>query len=181
LRTLERILSRAEEILCATLLAEAAILTFVQVALRYLFGVTHSWMVELINYSFIYSALIGASIGVREKVHIGVDIVIKKLPPRVGRWVSAAALGLAMLFTIAITIIGLEYVNDVRVSGQVSPDLEVPKWIPYTAIPAGFALMSLRFLQELYLVVTGKADALAAHGPADTDIPVQLIAKGGAK
>lgn len=180
LRTLDRILCRAEELFCAVLLAEAAALTFVQVVLRYGFGVTYSWMVELINYSFIYSALVGASIGVREKVHIGVDVLVTRLPRGLQRWVAAGALLLTLAFTLAIATLGVEYVGDVRRSGQVSPDLEVPKWIPYTAIPVGFGLMSLRFAQELGQTLAGRGPAAGpGHGPGAHDRPAQLAAGGG--
>jgi C4-dicarboxylate transporter DctQ subunit len=37
----------------------------------------------------------------------------------------------------------------VRDSGQVSPDLEMPMWIVYLAIPLGSGLMCYRFLQVL--------------------------------
>jgi C4-dicarboxylate transporter DctQ subunit len=47
-------------------------------------------------------------------------------------------------------------------SGQVSPDLEWPRWVVYLCIPLGSGLMCYRFLQALTRYLS--SGALAGHG-----------------
>ena len=50
-------------------------------------------------------------------------------------------------FTGIVATMGADFVWEIAHTDQVSPDLEVPAWIPYLAIPLGSSLMCFRFLQ----------------------------------
>ena len=86
-----RILDRLEEILIASLIAGATIVIFVSVVHRYGIGVPllypylapiHlSWAQELCIYMFVWMAKFGAAYGVRTGIHVGVDVLVLKLPP----------------------------------------------------------------------------------------------------
>ena len=39
---------------------------------------------------------------------------------------------------------------------QLSPACQIPMWIPYLAVHVGAILASLRFLQQLILLISGK-------------------------
>ena len=56
------------------------ILTFYQVITRYVFNNASSWSEEAVRYLFVWVSMIGIAIGIREKVHIGIDIFVKRLP-----------------------------------------------------------------------------------------------------
>ncbi|MGZ5102521.1 MAG: TRAP transporter small permease, partial [Usitatibacter sp.] len=43
--------------------------------------------------------------------------------------------------------LGVSFVSDLAHTDQTSPDMEMPMWIVYLAIPCGSYLMSFRFLQ----------------------------------
>jgi len=51
------------------------------------------------------------------------------------------------LFTAVIGTMGLKFVMELYDTGQVTADLEAPRWIVFSAIPAGSYLMCFRFLQ----------------------------------
>ena len=51
------------------------------------------------------------------------------------------------LFTGIVGTLGANFVWDIAHTDQVSPDLEMPKWIVYLCIPLGSYLMCFRFLQ----------------------------------
>ena len=42
---------------------------------------------------------------------------------------------------------GLKFVMELYATDQVSADLEAPRWIVFSAVPAGSYLMCFRFLQ----------------------------------
>jgi len=158
-----KVLDRLEEILIASLIAGATILIFVAVTHRYaldmsakfhfdalydaLFKINLSWAQELCIYMFVWMAKFGAAYGVRTGIHVGVDVVINHLPPR-WRFISVM-LGLVAgaFFTAVVGTLGVHFVYELSKTDQTSPDMEMPMWVVYLAIPCGSYLMSFRFLQ----------------------------------
>lgn len=106
-------------------------------------------------------AKFGAAYGVRTGIHIGVDFLVNWVRPSIRRIMVSIALSLGMIFTGAIAFFGARWVIFIYGTGQVSPDLEMPMWIIYLAIPFGSGLMCYRFMQ----VLTGflKDGALPTH------------------
>ena len=158
-----KVLDRLEEILIASLIAGATILIFVAVTHRYaldmsakfhfnalydaLFKINLSWAQELCIYMFVWMAKFGAAYGVRTGIHVGVDVVINHLPPR-WRFISVMfGLLAGAFFTAVVGTLGVHFVYELSKTDQTSPDMEMPMWVVYLAIPCGSYLMSFRFLQ----------------------------------
>ena len=152
-----RILDRLEEILIASLMAAATILIFVAVVHRYASGIPAlydltaaihiSWAQELCIYMFVWMAKFGAAYGVRTGIHVGVDVLVNHLRPQWRRAVTLFSLLAGALFTAIIGIMGARFVYGLYGTEQTSPDLELPSWLVYLAIPLGSYLMCFRFLQ----------------------------------
>ena len=51
------------------------------------------------------------------------------------------------LFTIIVGTMGAKFVIELYGTDQVSPDLELPRWIVFLCVPLGSYLMCFRFLQ----------------------------------
>jgi C4-dicarboxylate transporter, DctQ subunit len=112
-----------------------------------LFKINLSWAQELCIYMFVWMAKFGAAYGVRTGIHVGVDVVINNLPPR-WRFVSVMfGLLAGAFFTAVVGTLGASFVYQLSSTDQTSPDMEMPMWIVYLAIPCGSYLMSFRFLQ----------------------------------
>src|SRR3954464_284394 len=152
-----RILDRFEEILIASLMGAATLLIFVAVVHRYASGVPvlyplmhqiHlSWAQELCIYMFVWMAKFGAAYGVRTGIHVGVDVLVKKLDEPLRRKVILFGLFCGALFTGIVAGMGAKFVIGLMGTDQTSPDLELPSWLVYLAIPLGSSLMCFRFLQ----------------------------------
>ncbi|HXH02618.1 MAG TPA: TRAP transporter small permease [Candidatus Competibacteraceae bacterium] len=154
-----KILDHLEEWLIAFLMAAATTVIFVAVIHRYasgfaipglqdwLLGINLSWAQELCIYMFVWMAKFGAAYGVRTGIHVGVDVLINRLPdkPRAGSILFGLFAG--ALFTGVIGTMGAEFVWGISQTEQISPDLELPMWLVYLAIPCGSYLMCFRFLQ----------------------------------
>jgi C4-dicarboxylate transporter DctQ subunit len=145
-----RILDRLEEVLIASFMAAATLVTFVAVAMRYTTGAGISWAQELTIYLFIWMAKFGAAYGVRTGIHIGVDFVVNWASPANRRRLILIAMSLGAIFTGVIAFFGARWVIFIYGTGQESPDLEIPMWIIYLAIPFGSGLMCYRFLQVMF-------------------------------
>jgi C4-dicarboxylate transporter DctQ subunit len=152
-----RILDRLEEILIASLIAAATVVIFVAVVHRYavgyslfypyLFDINLSWAQELCIYMFVWMAKFGAAYGVRTGIHVGVDVLVNQLRPSFRRQVVLFSLFCGALFTAIVGTMGAKFVIGLYPTTQVSPDMEMPRWIVFLCVPLGSYLMCFRFLQ----------------------------------
>jgi C4-dicarboxylate transporter, DctQ subunit len=152
-----RILDRLEEILIAALIAAATVVIFVSVAHRYAVGfpllyplvydINLTWAQELCIYMFVWMAKFGAAYGVRTGIHVGVDVVISGLSEHRRRPIILFGLFCGALFTFVIGAMGAKFVIELYPTDQVSPDMELPRWIIFLCVPLGSFLMCFRFLQ----------------------------------
>lgn len=152
LHWLNRGLSRVEEVFAAVGLLLTSVIVFVNVVLRYGFRSGVPWSDELVRYLMIWVTFVGAAICVREGLHVGIEILINRLEG-VAKKVAltiVAAIGLA--FSYSFARLGLEAVRFLKMTGQVSPAMELPMWIVYIILPLGGCLMALRYLQTLIAV-----------------------------
>ena len=177
LKVLGRTLDHLEEWLIASLIAAATALIFVAVLHRYGTGLSIdlskwtaarglpvlsafskdiylwlaardlSWAQELCIYMFIWMAKFGAAYGVRTGIHVGVDLLVNRVPARSRKQVILFSLLCGAFFTGMIATFGGSFVTEMFRTGQQSNDLEAPMWIVYLAIPLGSGLMCFRFLQ----------------------------------
>jgi C4-dicarboxylate transporter DctQ subunit len=155
-----RSLDRLEEIIIASLMGAATLLTFITVVHRflvdvpvlypYLFGINLAWSQELCIYMFIWMAKFGAAYGVRTGIHVGVDVLINRLDARWRKGVILFGLFGGALFTAIVGTMGAKFVYELMQTDQTSPDLEIPSWIVYGCIPLGSYLMCFRFLQVMW-------------------------------
>jgi C4-dicarboxylate transporter, DctQ subunit len=177
LRFLLRILDRLEEILIASLMAAATLITFVAVVHRhlstipliqdYVTQIRMTWAQELCIYMFIWVAKFGAAYGVRTGIHVGVDVLINHLPPGARGKVIIFGLLCGALFTAVVGTLGAWLVRDIAQIDQVSADMEAPMWLVYLAIPCGSYLMCLRFLQVAWHFA--RSGELPTHDPAHVE------------
>ena len=154
-----RVLDHLEELIILLLMAAATLVTFTAVAHRfacgvsflqpYLLGINLGWAQELCIYMFVWMAKFGAAYGVRTGVHVGVDLLVNKLPPHLRKKVVTLGLCGGALFTSIVGTMGAKFVWELSHTDSTSPDLEVPVWIVYLAIPLGSYLMCFRFLQVI--------------------------------
>ncbi|MDE2277364.1 MAG: TRAP transporter large permease subunit [Burkholderiales bacterium] len=197
LTKLNSLLNHLEEWVIASLIALATTLVFVAVLHRYgtansidfakwleahgmafasppfraifgfLAGLDLSWAQELCIYLFIWMAKFGAAYGVRTGIHVGVDVLVMRLPPARARKVILFGLLSGALFTAVIANFGAHFTWTVFQSGTRSNDLEVRMWIVYLAIPLGSSLMCFRFLQVAWHYL--KTGTLPHHDVAYVD------------
>ncbi len=121
----------------------------VEVLRREIFAYSSIWGEEVVRYSFIYLAWIGAAAAVRERAHIRIDVLFHYVPPRV----KALLYILGDLVMMAVAIFALywsfEMVSVAWKFQSVSHGLRVPMVWFLAAVPVGFGLMMYRLLQSL--------------------------------
>ena len=174
-----KVLDHLEEWLIASLMGGATLIIFVAVIHRYaagmpipvvqdwLLALNLSWAQELCIYMFVWMAKFGAAYGVRTGIHVGVDVVVNHLPESARRKCIFFSLGAGALFTGVVATFGANFVWQLAHTSQTSPDMELPMWIVYLAIPLGSGLMSFRFLQVAWIF--SQTGELPHHDPAQVE------------
>ncbi|MEO8281433.1 MAG: TRAP transporter small permease [Ideonella sp.] len=155
-----KILDRLEEVIVITMLAAMTLLTFLQVVLRYVFNGGFTWALEMTTIFFAAMIFIGISYGVRVGAHIGVDALVTKLPPRERRFTAIAVVILCLAYAGIVIYGSLGYVMKMHSVHIEMEDLPIEVWIVRSLLPLGYFLLIFRFLQVLWALLSGKADAL---------------------
>jgi TRAP-type transport system small permease protein len=100
-----RVLHAADRALTGVLLAAVAAMVAVvsaQVALRYGFNRSIDWADEVGRLAFVWAIFLAIPLGVRDGAHIGIDLLVDKLPPAGQSALrrAGAALGAALMLAI---------------------------------------------------------------------------------
>ena len=91
---------------------------------------------------------VGASLAMRKHEHFAIEFFVEKLPERRARGVKRFSLALVVVFSVILIWFGT--VQVIQGWNTVTPVLEIPRWVPYAAVPFGGLLMLLGSLQELF-------------------------------
>lgn len=120
----------------------------IEVLRREVFAYSSIWGEEMVRYSFIYLAWIGASAAVKERAHIRIDVVMHYLGPRPKALLYI--FGDLVMFAVALVALywSIETVHVSAKFGSVTDGLRISKVWFLMAVPVGFGLMMWRLLQS---------------------------------
>ncbi|HEY5579807.1 MAG TPA: TRAP transporter small permease [Rhodoferax sp.] len=172
-----KFLDHLEEWLVTFLMATATLIIFVAVIHRYtaglpipgvqdwLLSLNFGWAQELCIIMFVWMCKFGAAYGVRTGIHVGVDVLINRMPDKTKGKFIVLGLCAGALFTSIVATLATRFVWDNGAhyawfhllglsvdgipEGPTTPDLEWPTWMVYSAVPLGSSLMCFRFLQVM--------------------------------
>ncbi len=157
---LARAFERLEEGLIALLLALMTLITFSQVVMRYVFNDGLTWALEATMYMFGWLIFIGISYGVRISSHIGVDALVRLLPPAGQRIAGLLAIALSLLYAGLVLYGGYVYTDTMHTLGVEAEDLPIERWLLVIIVPIGMALMVIRLLQAGWAIATGRTSGM---------------------
>jgi C4-dicarboxylate transporter DctQ subunit len=104
-----------------------------------------TWTEELARYLMVWTVFIGAAIGAKLGAHVGVEAFINLLPARFTRRCLLLGGVISASFSLFLVWYGLQVVQRITDTGQVSPALEIPMLYIYAILPAGALLMAIHF------------------------------------
>ncbi|CDU13038.1 TRAP transporter small permease [Vibrio coralliirubri] len=187
-----RVTDVIEESLIAFFLGAMTLLTFANVVFRYAFNDNILWALELTVFMFAWMVLVGASYGVKKHFHIGVDVIINLAPEKLRKVYALIAVTSCLAFSILLLIGSWNYwypfatdrawyeTDDIPMPEMLQFFADwlnegeryekLPRFIPYMALPIGMAMLTFRFTQVAYQVVTGKLDRMIAGHEAEEEL-----------
>lgn len=117
------------------------IASFAQVINRNIVHAGISWLEEISRYCMIYMALLAAEAGLRDGTQISITAVTDMMKVNIRRIVLIMAKVVVIVFSATIFFTSFQLLNVQILSGQVTPGLRIPMFIPFLAFPFSFAII----------------------------------------
>lgn len=149
MKTMLKKYDQAEEYVLVGSLILTVVLVFIQVIMRYVFNASLSWSEELTRYIFIWQIWLGASIGLRDKKHIKVEVIQSILKPKMALVMDIVANLIWMAACIYFIYNGSQLVENLIQKHSVSTALRIPLWTVYAALPVSSFIIVIRQLMHL--------------------------------
>ena len=112
-----------------------------QVFFRYVLNQSLFWSEELARYMLVWLTFLGASVAYRRNVHPRIDLFSSRLDGPPARAMRIGAHLVAAAFFGLLVIYGAQFAYFVRL--QISPALQLPKWIVMLVLPVSGVLLML--------------------------------------
>lgn len=148
-----RLLRAADRALTGVLLAAVGVMVAVvsaQVALRYGLNRSIDWADEVGRLAFVWSIFLAIPLGVRDGAHIGIDLLVDKLPAAGQSWLRRTGAALAAAMMLAICWAAVRTCREQWDELMSTVDLSVGWFIVPVAIGALFSALHL-----LHIVIAG--------------------------
>ena len=196
-------LHKAEEAIISILLVSMTLLVFIEVVLRFGFGAGLSWGQELTLHLSAWFVLFGISYGLKVGAHINVDAFVRLFSPSVQRLLSLVAVVLALVYCALFLYGSWIYLEKMYVIGVTMEDLEfkdwmvswmseesqetwkiwvdeplVPLWLAHGMLIVGLGFFSIRLLELLWAVATGRKSGFGHHDEAEDSMKLAEQLKG---
>jgi len=138
--------------LCALLIVltgtAMTVIILMQVFFRFVVYVPFPWSEEAARFLMIWMAMFGSVIAFRRGRHIGVRVMVERLPPGVyDRWLAPLVQLSILVFLGTMCWQGWQFA--LRSRSQISPALDISMIYAYLAIPVGMAMMALDVAADL--------------------------------
>jgi C4-dicarboxylate transporter DctQ subunit len=187
-----------EETAIAVILGLMTLITFANVAARYVLNSNILWALELTVFLFAWLVLLGVSYAVKKTAHLGVDALLHVLAPGPRKALVLISVACCLAYSLLLLKGSWDYwwkfattasfleVNDIPMPGFLQfladwmndgePYEKLPRYIPYAVLPLGMALLTLRFAQAGWRVWTGKQESIIASHEAE-DLVEEAVAR----
>ena len=170
--TLKTILTNLDAIITGVTLSICVVLVNANVIMRYFFNHPIHWAEEVVTSLFVWTVFIGSAYAYRKHSHLGVDILVNLMPPKMKTVVKAVMSVVELGVLTMLTWISSEYVYHLiynrtgKLKIIMTDMLRVPKWWTGIAVPIGFGLS---VIYSAYFMVKGVRAYLAKKKEGGND------------
>ena len=182
-----RTINKAEEAIISLLLVAMTLLVFWEVILRFGFGTGVSWGQEATLHLSAWFVLFGASYGLKDGAHIGVDAFVRLFSPLGQRILTGIAVVLCLVYCGLFLYGSWVYLAKMHMIGIELEDIEVQTWLAHSILLIGFAFLTVRLLELFWQIIAGQATGFNKVDEAEESLHLanelreEVGANGGAK
>ncbi|MEB8386136.1 TRAP transporter small permease [Rhodobacteraceae bacterium KMM 6894] len=140
----------------AAMIVTAVAITCQMIFVRFMLNGSTVWQTEMVIYLVIAATLIGLPYVQRLRGHVNVDLIPLALAPRPRFALAIVTLSLSIAIVALMLWYGYEYWHFAWERGWKSDTIwGVRLWIPYLALPIGFALLLLQLIADFTALILG--------------------------
>jgi TRAP-type C4-dicarboxylate transport system permease small subunit len=148
---ISRRLDQAMKFLAGFLIAAMTILVFLQVVFRYLLDAPLDWSEEMASFAFVWMALLGASVGLKNDDHPGLDIFYQIFPDWAKK-LCGIIINLAILFMLVVLFIfGLKLTIAMQMQRTAALGYSIS--YVYAVLPLSAVIMFIHVLVKFVLLI----------------------------
>ncbi|MGB3246186.1 MAG: TRAP transporter small permease [Sulfitobacter sp.] len=147
-------LSTVAGFVSAGMIVAAVAITCQMIFIRFVLNGSTVWQTEAVIYLAIAATLIGLPYVQRLRGHVNVDLIPISLRPRARYFMAIFTLSLSIFMVAIMLFFGWDFWHLAYERNWKSDTVwGVRLWIPYAALPIGFALFLLQLLADLIAVI----------------------------
>ena len=141
-------------LVCGLLVGGIALGITVDVLMRNFGWGSLSWLMEVNEYAIYVVTALGAPWALHRGAHVRVDLVVKGVPPAIGRWIEVLADLIGILSSGALLYYALAVARtSARENARLIKILIIPEWWVYAVIVAGATLLVIEFARRIVRAV----------------------------
>lgn len=144
-----KIIEAIEKVVACVSVLVMAVLVFVNVIARYVFGNSLAFSDEISCYLFILMSFMGTAIAARRKAHLGLSIVTDRLSPSGRKTMGIVMYAISALFCLLIVVFGVQMVMSQYALGQETAAMQWPEWIFGLFVPVGAGFSLIAFIDGI--------------------------------
>lgn len=134
------LLNRGIEVLLFGLGFSMTLLVAVQVFCRYVLNHSLFWSEEMARFLLVWLTFLGASCAYYRQVNPGVDFLYARLPQLMQKFCTILTHLVSIGLFSVMVVYGYQFAWFVRL--QISPALQIPKWVVMSIIPFSGAVLA---------------------------------------
>jgi len=168
-------LGQVELATCVLMLAAITGLVFVAAVMRF-FAMPLTWSVDMAQLMFMWLCMLGATRAMRQKSHLGMEILAKRLGYTRQFWLEMACSVIILIFLAALVVEGvkLTLLNTERTFGDSTLSYS---WVT-AAVPVGCVLLGVALIYNMVMAWSGRDTGVLVYTrtPADgvAEEPIDL-------
>ena len=154
-KTLSFILNNFEDLISALFISVTTILVVINIILRYIFNSGLVWSEEVATGCFVWSVFIGAVAVFKHRGHVGVDIIVKKMPQGVQKAVALITDIILVALNGYMSYLCILYIS--KSYTKMTPVLGISSVYISSSVLIAFVLMTLYSVKFVWQDLRGQA------------------------
>ena len=123
------------------------VLVSITVVLRYVFRTGITWSEEFVRYAYVWLIFLGSVTAIKLNAHIGLELVVERLPLKIRIIVQCLGDLLVMGFVVVQTVYGFSLI--LKAGGALSAVTRIPMGWIYVVFPLSGVLMMIEMVHVL--------------------------------
>ena len=150
-RKLSDVIYSIERVLIAVIMSLMLIVVILGVVFRYVLKTPLVWSEEYAIFALLWLTFLGGSMTIKKNKAASITLFMDKLPAKARKLLLRLSFLLCLLFCAFALYLALQWITNPITLSHKSATTSLPMFIPYMAIPIGFACMIIHFANLLFM------------------------------